>query len=223
MTFQMWWRVAWQWYQPIHLGLLMHLIKAHRLLYVQVPQVVPNLLFSYSGRGFAPSSPSCSPSTGEGWGQRLPGKNEGKKLLSTSAFSSSVEWGCHSCSLGGYAFFNFPFLAAIPVETFPIILSITCQVQLQLCLGPPDLIPTQPGSIPIVFPVPTSTTHAVPSCPLVWAAGLNSAIRCLPFLAWLLAPGDWELLGSVENVLKDLPALFCPPVPEDHFPGGPTD
>ncbi|KAK4827421.1 hypothetical protein QYF61_017859 [Mycteria americana] len=51
-----------------------------------------------------------------------------------------------------YAFFNFPFLVDIPVEALLVILCIPCQVQLQLCLGLPNPIPTQAGSIPILFP-----------------------------------------------------------------------
>jgi len=29
----------------------------------------------------------------------------------------------------------------------------------------------------------------------------------------------WDLRAPVESILKDLPALFCPPVPEDCFQG----
>ncbi|KAK4823326.1 hypothetical protein QYF61_000928 [Mycteria americana] len=36
----------------------MHLIRSHRLIYVQVPQVVTNLIFPYSGRGFTPLVPN---------------------------------------------------------------------------------------------------------------------------------------------------------------------
>jgi len=35
----------------------MHPIMSHRLLYVQIPQVVMNLIFLYSGRGFTPLLP----------------------------------------------------------------------------------------------------------------------------------------------------------------------
>ena len=50
-----------------------------------------------------------------------------------------------------YAFFNLPFLADMPVEAL-VILGIPCQVQLQLHFSPPDLIPTQLGSFPVLFP-----------------------------------------------------------------------
>jgi len=39
----------------------MHLIRSHRPMYVQVPQVVANLIFSYSGRSFAPPVPALQP------------------------------------------------------------------------------------------------------------------------------------------------------------------
>jgi len=32
----------------------MYLVRCHRLIYVQVPQVVPNLVIPYSGKGFSP-------------------------------------------------------------------------------------------------------------------------------------------------------------------------
>jgi len=50
-------------------------------MYVQVPQVVVNLVFPYSGRGFTPLVPSCSSSTQEGRGERLPVKTESKKVV----------------------------------------------------------------------------------------------------------------------------------------------
>jgi len=56
------------------------------------------------------------------------------------------EWG------GGYTFFDLCFLADMSLEALLFILCIPCQVQLLLCLGLPDAIPSQPGSIPILFP-----------------------------------------------------------------------
>jgi len=35
----------------------MHLIRSHRFKYIQVLQVVLNLVFPYSGKGFAPLVP----------------------------------------------------------------------------------------------------------------------------------------------------------------------
>jgi len=60
-------------------------------MYIQVPHMVPNLVFLYSQRGFSALVPSCSSSAGERQGERLPVKTEAKKLLNTSAFSFSVD------------------------------------------------------------------------------------------------------------------------------------
>jgi len=35
----------------------MYLIRSHRLLYVEVPQLIMNLVFRYSGKGFTPLVP----------------------------------------------------------------------------------------------------------------------------------------------------------------------
>ena len=75
-------------------------------------------------------------------------------------------WGCHSCSSGEYAVFNLPFVVDIPVETLLVIFRIPWQVQLQLCLGLPDSIPTQPGSYPILFPGNQSLLPLPVQCPL---------------------------------------------------------
>ncbi|KAK4828813.1 hypothetical protein QYF61_000870 [Mycteria americana] len=123
------------------------------------------------------TSLSCGPSTREVWEERLPEKTEAKKLLSTSAFSSSVVN-------------SFPVLL-IKEEALLIILCIPCQVQLQPHLGLPDPIPTQAGSVPVLFP---------------------------GYLSLLPLP-DREILHSIESVLKDLTDLFCSLVPEDSFRG----
>ena len=84
-------------------------------------------------------------------------------------------------SPGGYAFFDLPFLADTAVEALLIILCIPCQVRLQPHLGLSDPIATQPGSTPILFP---GYLSLLPSCPLVWPAGLDSAMLVFspPFL-----------------------------------------
>jgi len=43
-------------------------------MYVQVPQVVPKLVFLYSGRGFAPLVPILQSISWKGRGERLPVK-----------------------------------------------------------------------------------------------------------------------------------------------------
>ncbi|KAK4829131.1 hypothetical protein QYF61_002210 [Mycteria americana] len=101
-------------------------------------------------------------------------------------------------------------------EALLIVLCIPCQVQLQLCLGLPDPIPTQPGSIPILFPGYLSLL-----LPPFDQQVLTQPCWSLAFLSSFLTPGDQELLHSMERVLKGLPALFCSLVPEGSFPGGP--
>ena len=58
----------------------MHLIRSNRLMHVQVPQVVMNLIFCYSGKGFAPLDPilpSIKKWKGRKW--RTAMKEESKK------------------------------------------------------------------------------------------------------------------------------------------------
>jgi len=50
-----------------------------------------------------------------------------------------------------YALLNFSYLVVVPVEAF-LILCTPCQVQFQLVLGVPDLVPTQASSISMLLP-----------------------------------------------------------------------
>jgi len=68
----------------------MHRIRSHRLLYAQVPQVVLNLVFRYSGKGFAPLVPILQCINLGGARREVAGESKAKKL-STSAFSPSVD------------------------------------------------------------------------------------------------------------------------------------
>ena len=91
MTFQISWRVAWQLYQPVPSGLW---DASHQVPWTSVrlgSSGGPRTWSSLTTGGILPSwSPSCHPSTQEGWGERLSVKTEAKKLWSTSAFSSSA-------------------------------------------------------------------------------------------------------------------------------------
>lgn len=68
----------------------------HRHMYIQLPQVLTSLISPFSsfcGRNFAPAIPmlqSIQLLSIRVWEERLPLKTEAKKLLDTSAFSSSV-------------------------------------------------------------------------------------------------------------------------------------
>ncbi|KAK4808571.1 hypothetical protein QYF61_009874 [Mycteria americana] len=58
MTFQISRRVAGNYINQFPQDSGMHLVRSHRLMYVQVPQGVSNLIFSYSERDFAPPVPA---------------------------------------------------------------------------------------------------------------------------------------------------------------------
>jgi len=79
-------------------------------------------------------------------------KTEAKMLQSISAFSMSIVTSLPVLFIEGYTFFDLPFLVDMPVEALIIILCVPCHVQLQLCLDLPDVILTQSGIIPMLFP-----------------------------------------------------------------------
>ena len=132
------------------------------VMHIQVPQLVTNLVFTYSGRGFSPLVPILQ---SIGWGgarREVASEDWGKRvveylsLLLVCWYEVAIlvhrgDGGRGDRHDTNYAFFNLPFLADMPTEVHVVILRIPRQVQLQLCLGPPDLIPTQLGSIPILF------------------------------------------------------------------------
>jgi len=121
----------------------MHLVRSHRLMYVQVPQLVPNLIFPYSGRGFSPLVPILQSIDSGGARREVASRRLREKNCGVpQPFPHLLILGHHSCSSGGYAFFNLLFLVDIPVESHLVIISIPCQVQLQPHLGTPDPIPT---------------------------------------------------------------------------------
>ena len=67
----------------------MRLVRSHRFMYVQVPQVVKKPIF-YSGRDFAPPVPALQSINLRGVGRKIAGEDRGKKLLSTSASFLSI-------------------------------------------------------------------------------------------------------------------------------------
>jgi len=90
----------------------MHLLRCHRLIYVQVPQVVTNLIFSYSGRDFAPPLPILRSINSSGVGREVAGEDSGKNVVE---YLSLVLVHCYQFpSLAHpwrYAFFDLPLLA----------------------------------------------------------------------------------------------------------------
>lgn len=125
----------------------------------------------------------CRASTWEVWEERLPLKTEAKGL-SPSAFSIVISLTL-ILIVEGYA---FPSLYGwhICYSLHP------CQVQLQMCLGLPDSIFTQRGSLPILFP---GYLSLVP-------------LPCISFLALSLMNRSWfshaepSLPGSLHAMIK---------------------
>jgi len=83
----------------------MHLIRSSRLMHIQVPQVVMNLIFPYCGRSFTPLVLIYSRDVRE----RLSVKTEAKKLLNTSAFPLSVDNRSPFLFIGGKYFLSSSF------------------------------------------------------------------------------------------------------------------
>ena len=114
--------------------------------------MVLNLTFSYSGRDFAPPVPVLWSIHSRRLEREVAVKTEDKVLLSTSAFSLPIISSFPVLFIELIQVFDLPFHADVPVEALFLILCILCQVQLQLHLGLPDPIPTQPSSVPLLVP-----------------------------------------------------------------------
>lgn len=111
-------------------------------MYVQVPQMVTNLVFSYSGKDFAPPVPALRSIHSRGVGREVASEDWGKKKLFWKNKKFVVffkkqkrEPQCslhpllpvfQSCSSGRYAFFDLSFLADIAIETLLTSLCIPC-------------------------------------------------------------------------------------------------
>lgn len=93
---------------------------------------------------------------------------------------------------GGYAFLDLPFLANISVDSIPISLCVSIQVQLRHSLVFTHSILIQ-LSVSYCFsriPVPASTACTFSSCLLVWPYSAM-LVSCLPFLIFC----SWGLPG----------------------------
>lgn len=105
----------------------------------------------------------------------------------------------------------------------PFVLVFVSFAKFQL-LGFPDPTPTQPCSIPVLFPGSCTCFDCLCICflPLSLTSRSSLSHASLAFLAQFLRPGDGELLRSMERVFKDLPTLFCSvqllSCPLGHFP-----
>lgn len=116
----------------------MYLIGSHGLVYIQVPQVVLNLIFSYSWRDLISPVPALRFRDLREVGGEITIENWGKK---TVEYLSLLHVSCQQLSchlLWGCIFIELPFLANILVEALIIILCIPCQTEFQMCLSFPD-------------------------------------------------------------------------------------
>lgn len=98
-----------------------------------------------------------------------------------------------------------------PVQAFPVIHCIPCQIQLLVCLGFPH---------PILHNQAVSLNSAQVTCTLFTDGAFSSCFQfnqqvsthlwwCLAFLALFLSPWDGSFLCSMESILRDLSAFFC--------------
>ena len=178
-----------------------------------------NLILCYSERGFTLLFPILWSIDFGGPRREVASEDWGKKLLSTSAFSLSVETRSPFLFIGGNAFFNLPFLADVPVEALLNILCIPCQVQLLSAPWPSWRHPYTTGQRPCTpprIPVPARTACVDPSCSLVCPAGLNSAIvvSSLPCLIWQMTPVDtrksWQIAEWMSSYSMLLNLILFP-------------
>lgn len=104
----------------------MCLNRSFRVMYIQIPQVVANLIFSL-----------CLQSIHwRGVGRKVASEDRGKKVIEYQPphLFLPVCQLCSSVRVMKSLFFDLPFLSDIPVEAL-LILCIPCQVQLHLHLG----------------------------------------------------------------------------------------
>lgn len=162
-----------------------HRIMFQRLRYVQVLQVIPNLIFSYSERDFAPPGPVLWTKHLRGVGREVTREDRGK--MSASAFSSCQPClpdelhllqpsssGWHTCRSPSW-FSWHPLPSSAPTTPWP---------------SQPHLYTTRLCSYTLsMIPVPSSTIPAFNFCPWVQLAGPNTATQSLVFLVQFLSPG----------------------------------
>lgn len=130
----------------------MHFIQSHRLVIIQLHQVILNLLFAYRGRDFtSPTSTQKirdvrevgSLTAGEGWDKEY--------IRCLSLLHISGHQFIPLSSKRGTFSSAFIFWSKCILESLLVILHIPCQVLFQLSLGFPDTIPTHSNNITVLF------------------------------------------------------------------------
>ena len=201
----------------------MHLIRSHRFLYVQVPQV--NLIFSYDVGDLAPPFPALRSIHSRGVEERLPAKTEAKKLLSTSAFFCFIVTNMPVMFVGGVHFL-WPSFSSWHTYTNSSYYSL----YLLPSSAPADPWPSWHGPYttrqhPYThhrIPVLASTAYAFTSCALVWPAGLDSSMPasyCLFLISYTWASRALALYGKCPERSASSVLLPCP---WGQFPRGST-
>lgn len=166
----------------------MHHVGFHGLVYVQVPQVVSNLIFCYHGKDLI-SLPTLRFRDLRDVGRvTTKAKNS---LLSTSTCSTSLvllplwrQEGVHSPAFmeGKQCIFSKLFLPNIPFLSFTSLAKSSSNHALPSLIQIPHLWAVSLSSSQDNVPGPTLC--AFPPCASVWPGGLHPAmlVSCLPFL-----------------------------------------
>lgn len=99
-----------------------------------------NRLFSSScGRNFAPTIPLPPSIYLRGVGREVTTEDWGKKMLCTSAFSSSVPTSLPELFIGGYTSFDLPFLVNMLLETFMLFFASLAKFRFSFTFLTPSL------------------------------------------------------------------------------------
>lgn len=119
------------------------------LVHVQLPHMVSKMILSYDRWDLIPQ-PALRFRDSRDMERAIVSENWGKKLFSTSGFSTSVVTRSPLSYHEKHIFFTLPFLTDVPLEPL-LTLQIPCQTHLQLWFNWSNPIPTLPGSFSIFF------------------------------------------------------------------------
>lgn len=208
MTFQIWWRAAWQLYKPAPSWPCATCHWAYRLVHIQPHETVLDLICYYSNGDFAFLNQTGRFRDMKLWEAWLSVKTDIKNSLTIPAFSE-VCWNQFSDLIYQRGYTHSPLPASSDQRTYRIhscyfshpspisVLSVLWFFLFHLCM---------PGQCPRILPRPlllAFTTCTFPSFPSVWPAGPCLAMPVLYLKLW-----EGELLCSQKCMLKELPALL---------------
>lgn len=87
-----------------------------RRIYVQIPQMDPNLIFSCNRKDFGPLVPILQSINSGGVEREIASEDGGKKVVEYFSLLLVCRSACQPCSSKGYALFDLPFHTDRPVE-----------------------------------------------------------------------------------------------------------